>query len=297
MNRSAWIFLAWGALTAVGACQVLSGGDGFTFGAGGAAAGGGEAKECAVPEDCPGPATTCRYRICLSGACDVENAVATTPCSESGGTRCDGAGNCVECLGKDDCLVESEDCQGFLCVPTHCFDEALSGNETGVDCGGDCAPCSSCGGCRTADDCASGVCAEGEGCGGAGAGGAGLGGFGGGLPTGGGGATMVCQPCLDHPDCQAGKYCDAGRGICVPTLDQGLACSDGAMCSSGFCTDGVCCETACGTQCYDCAFAKTGQTSGLCAPTKKCDNDGCPFTSACNGNGQCAVLTQLTGCN
>src|SRR5690554_670290 len=40
-----------------------------------------------------------------------------------------------------------------------CDDGEQNGNETGVDCGGDCAPCSLGVGCEEGGDCASGFCA------------------------------------------------------------------------------------------------------------------------------------------
>ncbi|MGE0784114.1 MAG: hypothetical protein AB7S26_00400 [Sandaracinaceae bacterium] len=49
---------------------------------------------------------------------------------------------------------------------------------------------------------------------------------------------------------------------------NGTACTVGDQCASGFCTDGVCCESACGggasNDCQACSSSLTGIMSGLC---------------------------------
>lgn len=49
---------------------------------------------------------------------------------------------------------------------------------------------------------------------------------------------------------------------------NGDACTAGLQCLSGFCTDGVCCNSACGngstTDCQACSTAKGGTTNGTC---------------------------------
>lgn len=47
---------------------------------------------------------------------------------------------------------------GTTTTATSCVDRTQNGNETGVDCGGDCGPCPACGGCRADRDCAAGFC-------------------------------------------------------------------------------------------------------------------------------------------
>lgn len=59
--------------------------------------------------------------------------------------------------------------------------------------------------------------------------------------------------------------------------DLGEKCTIDAECLSGFCVDGVCCNTACDTECYSCSAAEQapadpgvpgdpGETDGLCRP-------------------------------
>lgn len=53
-------------------------------------------------------------------------------------------------------------------------------------------------------------------------------------------------------------------------LERGVDCRLATDCRSGFCTDGVCCEQACGngarSDCQSCRQTETGRPSGSCAP-------------------------------
>src|SRR5262249_7362737 len=133
-----------------------------------------------VPADCH--ATTCdghghsqskvdvtnvppAAHACVVGACDMLGnagqmpALPGTACtSSSGGTLCDGEGNCVACLTSTDCRGGQGCSPTHTCIPASCNDGIQDGNETGVDCGGSCAPCSGGNGCRQGGDCASNVC-------------------------------------------------------------------------------------------------------------------------------------------
>jgi hypothetical protein len=59
------------------------------------------------------------------------------------------------------------------------------------------------------------------------------------------------------------------RTIGSNTTSNGQSCSVDAQCSSGFCVDTKCCDTACGgddrTDCQACAQVRTGQPDGTCA--------------------------------
>ncbi len=56
--------------------------------------------------------------------------------------------------------------------------------------------------------------------------------------------------CLSDYDCQNGFWCAAG--LCIPGDPNGASCTADNQCWSGHCTDGVCCERACGGQCEAC---------------------------------------------
>lgn len=79
---------------------------------------------------------------------------------------------------------------------------------------------------------------------------------------------------------------------------SGNSCSNNAQCSTGFCVDSRCCNTACGsdsrTDCQACAQAKTGQPDGTCAPIpagiicRNYANSVCDLREYCDGvNGAC----------
>lgn len=69
----------------------------------------------------------------------------------------------------------------------------------------------------------------------------------------------------------------------------GTLCSQGGECASGFCVDGVCCESACEGACFSCAVSGS---EGLCAPVPDgrdlrhaCAAGICG--GACDGQGAC----------
>lgn len=66
-------------------------------------------------------------------------------------------------------------------------------------------------------------------------------------------------------------------------LSDGAACTEALPCASGFCVDGVCCETACDGACEAC----DGAVDGSCAPIARgADPDNeCALT--CDGEGAC----------
>ena len=74
----------------------------------------------------------------------------------------------------------------------------------------------------------------------------------------------------------------------------GQICSTDSQCSTGFCVDSRCCDTACGgnnaTDCQACARSKTGQADGTCSfvpPTSFCRNYAntfCDIREYCTGS-------------
>lgn len=106
------------------------------------------------------------------------------------------------------------------------------------------------------------------------------------------------------PVCGGGSVCTTG-GLCKASLAQ--PCATGADCESGFCADGVCCNTACNGGCDvcnatpgTCTVLPRGATgaSPSCLPNVcdgvsatcpgACTNDlGCSRGSYCAGNGTC----------
>lgn len=87
----------------------------------------------------------------------------------------------------------------------------------------------------------------------------------------------------------------------------GDPCTAFAECLSGYCIEGVCCDTDCGGICVACTAARKGHgTDGTCEPVAKgtnpreeCRDDGaasCGTTGTCDGKGACAVYEDGTDC-
>jgi hypothetical protein len=135
--------------------------------------------------------------------------------------------------------------------------------------------------CRANGDCASGFCADGVCCANACT-----------------GACRSCnQPgsdgvCSGYPqgtdpelECATGTTCN-GAGACgkPPTAGSkanGELCSGSAECASTFCTDGVCCGSACNAPCQSCG-------TGTCQMVKNTqDVPECAGSMTCNPHGKC----------
>jgi hypothetical protein len=68
------------------------------------------------------------------------------------------------------------------------------------------------------------------------------------------GSGGTCNPrraagatCIEQQACARGTRCSgAASGVCMPVMDNGASCTDGALCWSGACTNGKCTATQCG---------------------------------------------------
>jgi len=70
----------------------------------------------------------------------------------------------------------------------------------------------------------------------------------------------------------------------------GSPCADSAMCLSGFCVDGVCCETTCPGACNVC---NAPGSLGTCSPAP--DGTPCPDGDLCNGEEVCLLQECVAG--
>jgi hypothetical protein len=294
-----WTFAAASALVAVG-CHLALGIDGLELvddapggashggsntgagGTGGSTGGTGGAPSC-VDAECPQGADECVFGECdVNDQCSLVNAALDAACTNADPLLlvCDGAGTCVECNEASQCATAGDLCVGNACVPALCVNGELDPGETSVDCGGpDCPTCANGGFCNEASDCTSNYCDVSGGAGG----------------QGGAGASGVCAACANTGDCGTDEWCDDAveGGTCVPTLDPGEVCTDGEQCTSTFCTDGVCCGTACGGGTTDCQACNLTGSEGTCSfrPEDAACGDSsttdCTLPNTCNATGTC----------
>ena len=97
--------------------------------------------------------------------------------------------------------------------------------------------------------------------------------------------------CTNNGSCEASHYCHAATSTCRPDESNGTGCSSPTQCQSGFCVDGVCCDSSCSGVCAACTAAKkrAGQ-DGVCgtvAADTDPDNDCAASTVLCGADGLC----------
>ncbi len=74
-------------------------------------------------------------------------------------------------------------------------------------------------------------------------------------------STSCGGACSSEAECAATAYCDGSN--CIPKADSGKPCGENKQCKTGFCVDGVCCNTPCLGQCEAC---DTQSAVGTCLP-------------------------------
>lgn len=143
-------------------------------------------------------------------------------------------------------------------IPPHCVNSELDANETDIDCGLTCQPCSDYKNCLTNVDCISRIC----------------------------NATKVCQPSRCDDLLLGGNETDVdcGGGSC-DTCDIGLACAMHSDCTSNFCNAGLCIDNPCGNGYLD-SLESDVDCGGAC-PTKCKAGQSCTLDADCE-EGTCA---------
>src|SRR3954468_3232200 len=118
-----------------------------------------------------------------------------------------------------------------------------------------------------------------------------------------GACTKSCQTV---GDCDDGTAClpgTSGMMTCGPK-PLGASCQAAGECSSNFCVDGVCCQSACSGTCQYCALPTS---PGFCMtvaadnidPRGVCADKGaalCSTNGKCDGTGSCATYAKGTVC-
>lgn len=82
--------------------------------------------------------------------------------------------------------------------------------------------------------------------------------------------------------CGSGSFCVGGQCL----RSNGLSCNANSECLSGFCSDTVCCETACDGVCGSCALPGNAGTC-VCYDVNTDPENECPTTS-CDGTCGCS---------
>ena len=207
----------------------------------------------------------CTDDLCEGGTA-VHAAVAQgTTCADSGGTVCDGAGDCVECNLDFDCTDPLKTICGptHVCVQPHCTDGSKNFDEADTDCGGnDCGKCPNTFDCNSFKDCQSGYCDP----------------------------SQKCAACVSDAQCGAAAYCN--NGVCDPDKATGQTCTTNSQCQTDHCVDGFCCGVAaCGT-CQSCGMPGS---EGVCAdvPIGSMDDTCLDVQHSCDGAGNCKLTNGL----
>jgi hypothetical protein len=265
--------------------------------------GGDPNNDCAVGMPPCGPTGVCdgsgqcEYgapgTACGDGSCNNGTAVEPATCNGTG--MCIG-GATVSCgayrCNGDACGTTCSDCaNGATCDNMMCT--FVTGDPVGAS-------------CTMPSTCQSGFCVDGKCCGSACAG----------ICIGCANAKTnaqdgICAPIRSgiDPDnecdvmpCVRGAQCD-GTGACQGSntcangqcfgpdckLNDGQPCIDAGKCASGYCVDGVCCNTDCSGQCMECSLGACRNVSGT---------DACNGTDACcnqGGFGCCQGVCESTG--
>lgn len=120
------------------------------------------------------------------------------------------------------------------------------------------------------------------------------------------GSTGTCRTSCSQPShCTTDAVCEAST--CILKQPLGQPCGGAIECISGFCVDGVCCDSACDGLCQGCAAAvNVDGVDGECGnaavgadPHDDCVDDGvasCGKDGTCDGSGECALYPAGFAC-
>jgi hypothetical protein len=274
------------------------------------------------------PGDTCnRPAECASGFC-ADGVCCNTAC-DGECDRCNGPNAKGTCLSSPAQTAGDPSCGNYLCsgtsstCPASCANDALCTANAYCSAGRTCLPRQAEGAlCSRDTECASGHCADGYCCDAACSGscdvcsklrGASRNGACTVLPAGSVGdvscAPYVCDgqgalcpsTCSANTDCTSSNYC--ANGTCRPKESNGKVCKASTDCESGFCVDGVCCNSSCSDQCAACNMPNR---EGTCSPVTgqpvgnrpTCESDGTVCGGSCNGftTRNCAFPQSSTTC-
>jgi plastocyanin len=109
--------------------------------------------------DVPVDGVQCTSDVCTAGVPSNPPLAAGSGCNQMGGTVCNGASVCVQCITNADCALQTGGaCSMNVCQAPTCSDNLQNGSETDTDCGGTCPDCALGDSCLVDGDCATGFC-------------------------------------------------------------------------------------------------------------------------------------------
>jgi hypothetical protein len=252
--------------------------------AGGASVDGGGSKNgatCTANSDCP--SGYCVDGLCCESACkgtcyscaQLYTGKPDGTCASVGAGKKDPAASCVDQTATNQCGSDGT-CDGagacrkvgtdHVCATASCNSSTFTPTST----------CDGKGACNvvTSQDCGSSTCDAVDGC-----------------------RTV----CATDKDCPTTSYCNATTKRCAAKKIAGDACTLASECTSGYCADGVCCNTDCSGKCMACSGSLTTQRSGICSAVKvgTDPHDSCAVdtTNQCGADGTCdgAGACRMTG--
>src|SRR6185436_18894773 len=123
-------------------------------------------------------------------------------------------------------------------------------------------------------------------------------------------ATTCRSSCVTDADCVPPNVCNQGR---CGLRGKGQSCTAGDQCQTGFCVDGVCCDTACTGKCQFCAQPNARGTctpvragapdpraaAGVTDPARVCVDQGvasCGTSGRCEGKSGCQKYKNVATC-
>jgi hypothetical protein len=111
--------------------------------------------------------------------------------------------------------------------------------------------------------------------------------------------------CDSDTPCATGQTCNLARRTCETAADaggggNGARCSTDDRCASGFCVDGVCCDSRCEGTCRSCASpASLGACAAVPAgqdPRHSCAGSAAACSGLCDGTGGCSYPDATKAC-
>ncbi len=251
---------------------------------------------------CAGDPHQCDGTTCPTGCCDADGACRDGTANDFCGTtgapceRCPTGGACVAgaCVSvPPPCGGTGQPCcvLGPACTAGGCCDR-----ETCVAAGDPCGPAAACsdGTLTPRGTCEASTCEPAE--------------------------PVRCAPygcdgerCADHRqvdgDCAGDHFCNA-MGRCAGDKALGESCGRDAACASGFCVEGICCDSACdahpnsacaaggicGCTPETCGDRDCGPIANGCGATIDCPADTCAGTTPVCAGSACVACSEQNRC-